>query len=333
MCHSGARNVNEKPGTPSCLAGKIKSFWKLIPKDIFVAYKAIGNMPETQADKLGLSGGVLVTPGGHDTCVSHIPIMSTFYQSFPEHAGKPVIQIDAGTWTMGAQIGGSPVLPEDGYKKGTLVQGTVDGNPVVTTQYGGGNDFKHIKGLVEGRGLSFEGRLDENLLKEILEDSNCFVLPNINPSCYQTGPFPELKGRIINEDKFFENSDKAYIISNLTTAITSAYHIELISSDKAIPVVLTAGGSRDPYFGRLIATITRRKVFAMYDRDGNPINETTTLGAAITGKAAHTNIHPYDVDVRSLGVSYKELKAFEGDISRHIIKYREQLLNEIINNK
>ncbi|MCK4966049.1 hypothetical protein KAS50_03400, partial [bacterium] len=326
-CHSGARNINEKPGTPSRCAERIESFFGLIPREPSSAYKPIGIVPPEKAASLGLTGEVLVIPGEHDTCISHIPIMSTFYQAFPVHEGKPVIHVDAGTWTMTAQIGGEINLPEDGYKKGILVQGTVDGEPVVTAIYGGGSDFKFIKGLIEEKGLNFNAELNENLLEQVIKDADCFVLPNINPNNYHTGPFPELKGKIINENKFYENRKKAYIMANRTTAITTAFQIETIVKDKSVPVVLTAGGSKDPYFGRLLASLTNRKVFAMYDRTGSALSETTTLGAAIIGKAACLNIHPYKVDLSSLGVSYKELKPFDAQAA--LSAYKEKFLKEV----
>ena len=72
-------------------------------------------------------------------------------------------------------------LPPDGYQWDIIVQGTVDGQPVVTARYGGGNDFKYIKELVEERGSQFGGNFDERLLEEVISAADCFVLPNINP--------------------------------------------------------------------------------------------------------------------------------------------------------
>ncbi len=327
MCHSGARNINETPGTPSKCAEHIKSFFKLIPREPAVAYKPIGIVPDNLSQSLGLLGDVIVVPGEHDTCLSHIPVMSTFYQSFPEHKGNPVVHVDAGTWTMIAQIGGDINLPEDGYRKGVFVQGTVDGEPVVTASYGGGSDFKFTKSLVEDKGFRFALEFNESLLEQIVNEADCFILPNINPNNYQTGPFPGLKGKILNENKLYENPVEACIIANLTTAITTALQIETIVKDKSIPVVLTAGGSKDKYFGRLLASLTKRKIFAMFDRTGKPLSETTTLGAAIVGKSACLNIHPYNVDLTSLGISYQELKPLSDNIN--LVNYKEKLIKEI----
>ena len=155
MCHSGTRNVNEKPGTPSSLTFKLDKFWDLVPHETALPYKSIGNMPKEQSRELELPEKVKVFPGGHDTCFSHIPILSSFYNIQPEYKGTPILQLEAGTWTMSAQLGGLAKLPQNGYKQGIIVQGTVDGEPTVTSMYGGGADFRYVKTLAKNRKLKF----------------------------------------------------------------------------------------------------------------------------------------------------------------------------------
>ena len=329
MCHTGTRNINEKPGTPSAISGKISSFKKLVPSEPSLVYNAIGTMPPEQVTVLGLTEPPLVVPGGHDTCLSHIPIMSTFYQHFEDAAGTPVIHVEAGSWTMIAQIGGSVDLPPDGYKQDIIIQGTIDGEPVVTARYGGGNDFRHIKSLVEEHGHRFSGDCNEQLLETAAREADCFVLPNISAVNHGTGPFPELRGRIVNEKTFFSNPERAYIIANITAALTTSAQIDAVSNDTNLPLVITAGGAKDPYFGRLVASFTGRDVYALNDSEGRPLTETTTLGAAIVGKAASLRIHPYKVDVNSLGVVYRKLPPFDGEIKLQLKKYREKLMRII----
>ena len=333
MCHTGTRNINKKPGTPSTLTGKISSFKKLVPSEPSLVYQAIGTMPPEQVTALGLSEPPLVVPGGHDTCLSHIPIMSTFYQQFENATGTPVIHVEAGSWTMIAQIGGNVDLPPDGYKQDIIIQGTVDGEPVVTARYGGGNDFRHIKDLVEEHGQRFGGDYHGQLLETTAREADCFVLPNISTVNHGTGPFPEIKGRIINEKAFFCNPERAYIIANLTTALITSVQVDAVSKDTNLPLVITAGGAKDPYFGRLVASFTGRDVYALNDSGGHPLTETTTLGAAIVGKAASLRIHPYKVDVNSLGVVYKKLLPFDSGIKRQLMRYREQEMHEIAKDK
>ncbi|MCE5250459.1 hypothetical protein LLG96_09600 [bacterium] len=329
MCHAGARNIHEKPGTPSSLSAKISSFGKMVPGEPCLVYKGIGKMSPGQALSLGVSGELLVIPGGHDTCLSHIPIMSTYYYDFKDEAAASVIHVDGGSWTLVAQIGGSVDLPADGYKRDIIVQGTVDGQPVVTARYGGGHDFKYMKNLMKQRGCVFCEELDERLLEETVRAANCFILPNISPAGHKTGPFPNLRGRIINEQLLFENPERACILINLTTALTTAFQIEAISRDASYPVVITGGAAKDLYFGRLLATVTGRGVYALVDMEGHGLTETTTLGAAIVGKAASMGVHPYRVDMCSLGVTYRKLPPFGDEIKRLTDHYRERFTEEI----
>ena len=71
MCHTGARELGEQPGTPSYVANKIASYGELVPAGSSVAYNPLGAVPAAQASALGLGNNVLVVPGGHDTCLSH----------------------------------------------------------------------------------------------------------------------------------------------------------------------------------------------------------------------------------------------------------------------
>jgi len=329
MCHSGTRDVRSKPGTPSRAAGKIKSFGRLVPAQPSVCYKSIGVMPAAQAAQLRLTTRPLVVPGGHDTCLSHIPILSTFYQAYPAAVGKPVLQVEAGTWTMIAQMGGTAQVPGNGYTCDIIIQGTVDGEPVVTARYGGGADFAHLKELAQSQGHGFDNFWDHARLLKLLKDADCFALPNINPSNYGTGPFPQVKGRIINEPVFLGNGVTAFLVSNLLTAITTAHQVDAISLDTTVPIVLTAGGSKDPLFGALLATLTSRPVYAMYDKSGQSVTETTTLGSAIAGKAACLGIHPYKVNMEPLGVKYRQVDGLASDLAEALQAYRARWLQQL----
>lgn len=329
MCHTGARDINHTAGTPASLCTRIESFGGLVPEKPHLVYEPLGRMPRKQASGLGLARAPVVIAGGHDTCLSHIPVMSTFYQAFPHRAGAPVIHLEAGTWTMAVRIGGPAHLPEDGYQRDILVQGTVDGHPVVVARYGGGNDFKHLRELALKRGIQFGKEPDEILLAEILSAADCFVLPNISPVNRLTGPFPHVQGKIINEPAFFRSGQRAFLVANLSSAITTSVQLGHIAGKDRVPVILTAGGSRDRYFRRLIATLAPGEVYAMFDSHGRAISETTALGAAIVGKAACLDTHPYRVDLSSLGISYRRVEPFSDQISRELDHYRDRFIREV----
>ena len=329
LCHTGTRDVRGQPGTPSKASKQVKSFQKLVPQTPSVCYRSLGAMPAAQAAKLKLPAPPLVVPGGHDTCLSHIPILSTFYQAYPAAVGKPVVQVEAGTWTMIAQMGGAAKVPGDGYTRDIIIQGTVDGESVVTARYGGGADFAHLKKLAQTQGKGFDNHWSEAQLLELLKAANCFALPNINPAYHSTGPFPQVKGRIQGEAAFFANGVTAYLAANLMTAMTTGEQVTAISPDASVPVVVTAGGSKDPFFAAVLATITGHPVYAMFDKDGQAVTETTTLGAAIIGKAACLGIHPYKVDTAALGVKYRQIAPLSGELPSALKAYRAKWLQHV----
>ena len=331
MCHSGGRDIRKEAGTPSSLTKHIDKFWDLLPRDTFSPYKPISAIPTKVAENLEIPKTTKILPGGHDTCLSHIPIVSSFYKSKPEYENIPIFQLEAGTWTMGAQLGGDKqsTIPNDGYAKGIVVQGTVDGEATVTTMYGGGFDFREIKSLVESKGLLFEAPFVVEILIDKLKKGFAYALPNINQNNYGTGPFQKVKGKIINEKRFYSSGEAAYIFANLCITATASYQAQLVITDSRTPIIITAGGSKDMYFGKLVATFTGRTVYAGVDKNGNALTETTSLGAAILGKAACLEIHPYDVDISSLGIKYNKITPFEGEAKELIFEYKEHFMKEI----
>ncbi|MEI6055845.1 MAG: hypothetical protein WCR55_07280 [Lentisphaerota bacterium] len=332
MCHSGARNINAIPGAKSRVCDKKKSFRRLLPEHSHLAYKKVGIVPTEKTKSLRIPDMTIVMPGGHDTCFSHIPITSSFYQNFPKMKGKPFIHLEIGTWTMGALIGAFTPLTKDMFGKGVIVQGTVDGNPVLTTMYAGGSDFKYLKQQTEARGLSFETKDAYKILSDVLTDNNCFVLPNVNPTNRGHGPFPALKGKIVNEKYFFSSGEKAFILANLMSSLVASYHIGLISDDKNVPIVITGGGAKGKLFGDILSSLTNREVYTIYTPYGEPLVETTSLGAAIVGKAGYLNIHPYEADISGLGITYKKSTPFEPVLSHNLKMYTVRYFDEIRRN-
>lgn len=329
MCHSGARNINEFPGAPSYASGKIASFERLVPSVRASAYDTVGFMPEHQAQTLGIGTPPLVIPGGHDTCLSHIPVMSTCYLTFSHQVGKQVVHLEAGSWTMAACIGGSLHLPGDAFRRDIIVQGTVDGQPVVTARYGGGYDFRHIKQRFADRGVDFRGGWDERALVGVLDSANCFLVPDIHPVTHGSGPFSGLEGRIVNEDAFDRDPRAAHIVTNLATSVAASVEVDSVAGDPEAPVILTGGASLDPYYGRLVASLTGRRVFGLFDSEGKAISETTSLGAAMVGKAACMCLHPYAVDISGAGLSYREFLPLPDTLAGALERYRKRLMDEI----
>ena len=207
-----------------------------------------------------------------------------------------------------------------------VVQGTVDGLPVLTSMYGGGRDFSYLRRLFHPQGFPAAQAADQARLGKILAAADCFVLPGLDPQNLGTGPFPALRGRIEGAAGWLLEGESALILANLCTALTAAVQLGLICPDPAAPVLLTGGGARDPYLGRLLATVTGRQVFVLRDRRGKLLSETTTLGAGLAGKAACLGVHPNALALESLGLSCRELEPFGPGIAALLAAYREKFM-------
>jgi hypothetical protein len=70
-------------------------------------------------------------------------------------------------------------------------------------------------------------------------------------------------------------------------------------------------------------------VYALFDRNGQAVTETTTLGAAIAGKAACLGVHPYKVDTASLGVQYRQVEPLPGDLVPALQAYQAKWMQHV----
>ncbi|MFH1126142.1 MAG: hypothetical protein V1703_03370 [Candidatus Altiarchaeota archaeon] len=342
LCHSGIYNTDTGGLSSFAKSPEMGPFRRLYLQGGKKGYVIAGEMPGDKRRALGVEGRCGVVFGGHDTTLSHIPVLTAYQQALlpaylRAHKGKTqVIHVEVGSWILAKQLGGRPVkVPKNGHESGLLAQGSVDGQPGLTSLYGGGFDFRELKGRVEvklGKG-SFKPKADqadEELLMQIASAADTFVLPNISSTSKGTGPWTKVKGTIINEEKFFRDSETALILSNLMTAITTATHVNLITKTKEdTPIVLTGGGAKDPYYGRLLATLTGRTVYVMEDKNGKKVIETTGLGAAMMAKAALEGKHPTQVDLKPLGITFHKQEAFTDKTARAIEKYRERFMEHI----
>jgi hypothetical protein len=87
-------------------------------------------------------------------------------------------------------------------------------------------------------------------------------------------------------------------------------------------------GSKSPA-AAVLATLTGHPVYAMFDKNGQAVTETTTLGAAIAGKAACLGIHPYKVDTSALGVKYRQMTAFTDELAKALLAYRVKWMQQV----
>ena len=325
MCHSGARAVHAEPGTPSSLARRLPLFARLVPATPSCAYQAIGRADATLCQGWGLDQAPLVLPGGHDTCLSHLPVMAACAAALPD-SDQGVIHVDGGTWTMIAWIGSGGSLDGQGWRHDQVVQGTVDGHPVITARYGGGNDFKALAEAMQQRGRAFDPSGDEALLATCCAEAACFVQPNVHPVCRGTGPFPDCQGTIIGEEAFHADPRRAVIYANLAAAAAIAAQITAVAGRAPAPVVLTAGASRNALLGTMIATLSQRRVYVLRDANGDIVSETTTHGAACCARAALDGCHPHAAPLAAATWRLHPAPAASPDTARLLTRYHQRWL-------
>lgn len=325
MCHSGAREIGASPGTPSAASGKVESFRRLVPERPSVAYKPVGTISRSLRSRLGLPESAVVVPGGHDTCLSHLPVIAAFKG---RRGAGSLIHLEAGSWTMVALIGPWRGLPAEGHRRSLVVQGTLDGDPVATSMYGGGRDYRFLESLF-APGAFRADRQDWRELLGALSADGCYVLPNINPENHGTGPFPNLKGKILGRGKFLEHPGRAGVHASLCVAACVSEQLNLLRAGREVPVVLTGGGSLDPYLACLVAGLSGCRVYCLRTRDGDILSETTSLGAAVTGKAACLGCHPERIDLSGMGPACSEQDPPPDEVLSGLLRWKEVFIREI----
>ena len=116
-------------------------------------------------------------------------------------------------------------------------------------------------------------------------------MPTLTPG---SGQFPRSKGRIIGSNIFFSDLRLAYHVLNLSMAIQTYFAVKAIfkrRSLKGLRMFVVGGFARNRLYLKLLATIFRD---AEVLRAG--YTDLTSLGAAITAKAAYEDVSPCDID-------------------------------------
>lgn len=333
LAHTGARKINQYPNTMvSSVAKKINSFSRLVPiEKKHDATKNLGLISKSKAKQLGFQNAPIIFPGSHDFALSDYASNFIFRNKYP--GIEDFFHLEVGTWSACSLISRNKrqlILPFNGYKKGIITCGSIENVSRATALYGGGQDFKYVQQIFEKREIDFKvDYVDLKTLKLVLRDSDCFLLPNISPDSYNSGPFPELKGKILNKEKFFnKNIHIPYIVTNLSVVLAIAYQIELISSNTGIPIVVTGGGSDDKYYTLLLSLVTGRDVYIIKEtKTEKPFKETSSMGAALLTRHSKNNN-----SLNSLYSLDHVSKNQDTHLKKDIIKYRRKFLDLINRN-
>lgn len=287
------------------------------PKDFTNVWEPIG--------KAKWLDSTLVTTGIHDSNASLLPFLVT-------REVKDFVLASTGTWCV-FMCPGLPFEPRrDDVYKDVLYYIDAFGRPVRSSRFKGGYEFDYYMNLLRKkfnlRAGIIDMDVDEKVLKTLLRDKEVFVIPTLASG---SGQFPRSRGRVIGENIFYKDFKLAYHALNLSMAIQTYFAIRAIfrsESLKGLKVVVAGGFAKNTLYLRLLTAILRdAKIFKTHYSD------LTSLGTALTAKAAYEGMSLDQVDKESVKVMIAEeivrpLEISECLIVNYIDEFKRHCLAE-----
>ena len=253
------------------------------------------------------SEGRIITPGIHDSNASLLPYLVSW-------GNERFVLASTGTWCvfMCPGLGFTPKR-EDVYKD-TLYYIDAYSRPVRSSRFKCGYEFDYYSNLIEKLFKVDPRKIEVNpeILLEVIREQ-VFITPTLTPG---TGQFPWSKSRIIGEDKFRENPVKAYHILNVSLAAQTVYALKSIGFTEKI--IVQGGFARNTVYLKALATLLPNSKIL---RASYP--EATSLGTALTAKAALEGVDPRKVYFDKSVLEVEEVKGLEVED-----KYVESFLQE-----
>ena len=258
MCHTGTRDVRSKPGTPSQASRQVKGFQRLVPQPPSVCYKSIGTMPAAQAE----ASETFRPAAGGSGRARHLPVA-------PSHSLDLLSGLSRRRRQTGV-AGGSRHVDDDrpdgrrGQSAGRWLHPRHHHSGNGGRRTGGHRALWRRRGFLASQktrsvqGLGFDHRQDRRDNGQDFEGGRllCVCPTSIRPTM-APGHFRRSKAASSTKRHFSPMASPPTSSSNLMTAMTTAHQVAAISSDASVPIVLTAGGSKDPLFGTVLATLDR----------------------------------------------------------------------------
>ena len=278
-CHTYLWNQNED--TYSSVTEKLGI--KHLLSDCIVDTVSIqGTLRPELSDMLGLSEGVSVTAGIHDSNASLLPYLAKEEGDF--------ILNSTGTWCVSMHPGTSMSFSEDDIGKVVFFNRSAFNKGIKTSIFLGGMEFDSYVKLYEKISKDCDFPVtDTAAVRNILKDRNIFVLPELVPG---SGQFPESKAGIVFNGRFtsFEavpDSEElknlilekklfiAAVIISLVIQSQTAFERAGITDDTK---VFTEGGFRkNKIYNLLLSSVLKNNLCFTTD-----ISEATSFGCAMT---------------------------------------------------
>ncbi len=269
----------------------------MFPEKILDPWSLAGNIKPQLAESTGIAQDCKVAVGIHDSNASLLPYLVTVREDF--------VLASTGTWCA-FLCPRSEFHPDPAdLPKNTLYYVGPFRKPVRASIFMAGAEHDHYTGLIREKlgvdpmPFGFDGEITDRILQE----KDCFVLPTLNKGA---GLFPDSKGRIVNEEKFFADPKYAYHVLCLSLAIQSHYAVRQAEGrkDRNTSVFIEGGFRNNSVYTRLMAGIMPgREVFS------TNIEEATSYGAAICAKCCAEGISPDQLEKGSVKIEKHRIPA------------------------
>ncbi|MDR1956013.1 MAG: carbohydrate kinase [Treponema sp.] len=261
----------------------------LMPNRLGASWDVLGTVTPAYARKTGLSEGVILTLGIHDSNASLLP-------HFAKQGESGFVLNSTGTWCVIMHpVSVYGFAPEE---RGKVVFFNISafGTPVKTAIFLGGQEFETWSRLL----MTLHGRQDLppfNLdrYRSLLAEQKTFLLPELTPG---SGQFPRSAPRVIEDGRAypfaeiaqgnripqcFKHYEQGIALLGISLVMQTLTALERTGLTPGTPVFSEGGFRKDQaYHALLAAALPDNQVFL------TDITEATALGAAMTVKMALT---------------------------------------------
>ena len=321
-CHTYLWDYNEWRW--SDVADKLGILSKL-PENVNKPGDILGKISDKITEKTGLDPKTIVTTGIHDSNSSLLPYLIRGEENF--------ILNSTGTWCVVMHPTRELSFTKDDLGKMVFYNISANEELVKTAIFMGGLEFEtYIKILQKMHEREDYLGEEMDLIREIVNQNEHFILPGVVKGA---GQFPDSDPRIIDKGlefslkevmeegvipPFFRDYKKAYLIIVLSLAMQTKVAIDRINAPAGSPIYIEGGFRHNKNYVRLLASIFPESPVYLTN-----INEATSYGAALLGKAAYEGKETSDLK-EIVDIEFNRIKPAKID---NLYDYESEFIKQI----
>jgi sugar (pentulose or hexulose) kinase len=308
----------------SDVANKLGILSKL-PENVNLPGDILGKISDQIAEKTGLDPNTIVTTGIHDSNSSLLPYLIRGEKNF--------ILNSTGTWCVVMHPTKELSFTKEELGKMVFYNISANRDLVKTAIFMGGLEFEtYIKILQKIHGR--EDYLGEEMdhIQEIVNRNEHFILPGVVKGA---GQFPDSDPRIIDDrlefslkevteegviPPFFRDYKEAYLVLVLSLVMQTKVAIDRINAPAGSPIYIEGGFRHNENYVKLLASIFPESPVYLTN-----INEATSYGAALLGKAAYEGKDTGDLK-DFVDIEFKHIKPAKID---NLYDYESEFIKQI----